>query len=182
MSLTRTRAADAALTLLGTQGPHALTHGRVDAAAGLPKGSASNHFRTRAALVRGVVERLEERDREIWATLYDASLADEEHLADALAGFVRAATTDHRVLTTARYALALESAHHPEVRASLARGAEALHRWTSRIARDLGADDPEAATRTLTAYVDGLIMRALTRPDVAEPRAQVLRVVRACLA
>ncbi|GAA1452385.1 TetR/AcrR family transcriptional regulator [Nocardiopsis tropica] len=181
MSHTRTRAADAALTLLGTQGLHSLTHGRVDAAAGLPKGSASNHFRTRAALVRGVVDRLEEKDREIWATLYDVSLADDEHFTDALVGYVTAATTTYRDLTTARYTLALESVHNPEIRESLARGAEALHRWTVRIALDLGAADPEAATRTLTSYVDGLIMRGLTRPCVVEPRAQVLRVVRACL-
>ncbi|MGW9447134.1 TetR/AcrR family transcriptional regulator, partial [Bacillus mobilis] len=108
MSQTRIRAVDAALTVLGTQGLHALTHGRVDAAAGLPKGSASNHFRTRAALVRGVVERLEEKDREIWATLYDVSLADDGHLTDALIGYVTDATTTHRVLTSARYALAVE--------------------------------------------------------------------------
>ncbi|WP_159942771.1 MULTISPECIES: TetR/AcrR family transcriptional regulator [unclassified Nocardiopsis] len=181
MSRTRTRALDAALSLLGTQGLHALTHGRVDAAAGLPRGSASNHFRTRAALVRGVVERLEERDREVWAGLYDASLGDVEHLTDAAIGFVTAATTTERVLTVARYTLAMEGAHDPEVRASLARGSELIHGWASRVLADLGAADPDAAARTLVAYADGLILRGITRPGVVEPRERVLRVVRACL-
>lgn len=39
------------IELLGTQGLRALTHGRVDARAGLPRGSTSNHFRTRQALL-----------------------------------------------------------------------------------------------------------------------------------
>ncbi|WP_017572379.1 TetR/AcrR family transcriptional regulator [Nocardiopsis halotolerans] len=181
MSQNRTRALDAALRLLGTQGLHALTHGKVDSAAGLPRGSTSNHFRTRAALVRGVVERLEERDRELWAGLYDASLAGPEHMADAAIGFVTAATTTDRVLTVARYTLAMEGAHNPEVRASLARGSELIHGWTSRALADLGAADPDAASRTLMAYADGLIMRGITRPEITEPRERVLRVIRSCL-
>jgi DNA-binding transcriptional regulator YbjK len=37
------------LKLLGTEGLRALTHARVDECAGIPKGSTSNYFRTRAA-------------------------------------------------------------------------------------------------------------------------------------
>ena len=40
----------------GTEGLRSLTHVRVDERAGLPKGSTSNHFRTRAALLEGVLE------------------------------------------------------------------------------------------------------------------------------
>ncbi|QRN80346.1 MAG: TetR family transcriptional regulator [Nocardiopsis sp. BM-2018] len=176
MSQTKVRAVDAAIELLGTRGLHALTHGKVDAAAGLPKGSASNHFRTRDALVRGVVARLEELDRQDWARLYDVTVASVDHLVDAVAGFVTAMTTTDRVRTVARYTLAMEAAHNPEVRASLNRGHDRIRRWA-----DLGASDPDAAARTLLAYVDGLIMHALTRPGVVEPREQYVRVVRACL-
>lgn len=59
---TRTRALDAAIDLLGTEGLRALTHGRVDERAGIPKGSTSNYFRTRAALLSGVVARIVERE------------------------------------------------------------------------------------------------------------------------
>jgi hypothetical protein len=48
---TKVRALDAAIELLGTEGLRALTHVRVDLRAGLPKGSTSNYFRTRAALL-----------------------------------------------------------------------------------------------------------------------------------
>ena len=46
----KTRALDAAIDLLGTQGLRALAHTRVDERASLPKGSTSNYFRTRQAL------------------------------------------------------------------------------------------------------------------------------------
>ena len=62
------RALDAALTLVGEQGVRALTHARVDAAAGLPRGSTSNWFRTRDALVAGVVIHLAESERAEIAT------------------------------------------------------------------------------------------------------------------
>lgn len=181
MSQTRARAVDAAIELLGTRGLHALTHGKVDTAAGLPKGSTSNHFRTRAALVRGVVEQLEERDREDLSRLYDVAVPSVDHLVDAIAGFVTTMTTTGRVRTVARYTLAMEATHDPQVRASLNRGHELLRDWGSRVLTDLGTHDPDTAVRSLMAYVDGLIMHALARPDVVEPREQFARVVRACV-
>lgn len=57
----RRRVLDAAIELVGLSGVRALTHARVDAAAELPKGSTSNYFRTRAALVAGVIEHLAAR-------------------------------------------------------------------------------------------------------------------------
>lgn len=181
MSQTKARAVDAAIELLGTRGLHALTHGKVDAAAGLPRGSASNHFRTRQALVKGVVDRLEELDRQDWARLYDVTVASADHLVDAVIGFVTAMTTTDRVRTVARYTLAMEAAHDPEVRAWLNSGHDRIRAWCTPVLAALGAPDPEAATRTLLAYTDGLIMHALTRPETVEPREQYVRVVRACL-
>ena len=53
---------DGALAVLAEQGMRGLTHRAVDTAAGLPAGSTSYYFRSRAALVAGCVERLVERD------------------------------------------------------------------------------------------------------------------------
>ena len=181
MSQTRVRALDAAIELLGTRGPHALTHGKVDIEAGLPKGSASNHFRTRDALVRGVVERLEELDRRDWADLNGLEVTTVEGLVDTMALFVSETTTTHRVRTVARYTLSMEATHDLEVRASLDRGHDLLRIWVVEILTGLGATAPRTAARTLLAYADGLIMHALLRPEVVEPRGQFLRVARACL-
>ena len=63
MASTRDRALDAAVELVGEQGIRALTHARVDERAGLPKGSTSNWFRTRDALVAGVITWLAESER-----------------------------------------------------------------------------------------------------------------------
>ena len=61
MTSTRTRALDAAIELLGTKGLRALTHARIDERAGIPRGSTSNYFRTRAQLVTGVSDWIGER-------------------------------------------------------------------------------------------------------------------------
>ena len=63
MAATRDRALEAAVRLVGEQGIRALTHARVDEEAGLPKGSTSNWFRTRDALVAGVLVWIAEQER-----------------------------------------------------------------------------------------------------------------------
>src|SRR3954451_900347 len=64
---------DAAITVLGTSGIHGLTHRAVDAAAQLPAGSTSNHFRTRDALLNAVVEQFAARERANWEELAAAT-------------------------------------------------------------------------------------------------------------
>ncbi|ASR36249.1 hypothetical protein BAY61_15945 [Prauserella marina] len=49
--------ADASIGVLAAQGSHGLTHRAVDAAAGVPAGTTSRYFRTRQALITGIVER-----------------------------------------------------------------------------------------------------------------------------
>ena len=58
----RTIALDAALTVIGRDGMRALTHRAVDAEAGFPPGTTSNHFRTRHALLDGALGRLIQHD------------------------------------------------------------------------------------------------------------------------
>ena len=81
---TKGRALDAAIELLGTEGLRALTHVRVDLRAGLPKGSTSNYFRTRAALLTGVVDRILERELPLVGATFTPTSADD--LVEALCG------------------------------------------------------------------------------------------------
>jgi len=81
---TKVRALDAAIELLGTEGLRALTHVRVDLRAGLPKGSTSNYFRTRAALLTGVVDRILERELPLVGATFTPTSADD--LVEALCG------------------------------------------------------------------------------------------------
>ena len=49
---------DTAIRIVAEQGMRGLTHRAVDREAGLPEGSTSAYFRTRKALIEGLVERL----------------------------------------------------------------------------------------------------------------------------
>ena len=81
---------DAAICLLGERGTHALTHRAVDAAAGLPAGSASNYFRTRDALLNAVVERFAARERANWEDIAaKVCPTTPQELAQALTMFAR---------------------------------------------------------------------------------------------
>ncbi|OCB14615.1 TetR family transcriptional regulator [Mycolicibacterium porcinum] len=53
---------DAAVQVLAEQGSHGLSHPKVDRQAGVPSGTTSYYYRTRAALLRGVAERVAEMD------------------------------------------------------------------------------------------------------------------------
>ena len=53
---------DAAIQVLAEHGSRGLTHGQVDRYAGVPDGTTSYYYRTRAALLRGVGKRVGEID------------------------------------------------------------------------------------------------------------------------
>ena len=95
------------MQLVGSEGVRALTHGRVDAAAGLPPGSTSNHFRTRAALVAGVIDWIAESEH------LEAGAPEEIRTADDLVQMlVRIGEVQSGSLVTrtrARYALFLDA-------------------------------------------------------------------------
>lgn len=63
MASHRERVLAAAIELVGASGVRSLTHARVDDAAALPKGSTSNYFRTRAALIAGVIDAIATAER-----------------------------------------------------------------------------------------------------------------------
>lgn len=181
MSIIKPRVADAAVELVGREGIHGLTHARVDAAAGVPRGSTSNYFRSRAALLDGVVTRLEELDRVAWSAFYDVEIPSVDALVEALAGFVEYAVGAGRTRTIARYALFVESMFNDDVRDQLARGRELIEQWAQRVVTDLGASDPAAAMTTILAYLDGLILHGLALPADPELRPGLRTVVVAAL-
>lgn len=88
----REQVLDAAITLLGTKGVRALTHRGVDELAGMPQGSTSNYFRSRGALLEGIVTRLVERDREDWQKFAQLRPAGADALVEALVAFVSFST------------------------------------------------------------------------------------------
>jgi AcrR family transcriptional regulator len=156
---------DAAIGLLGGEGVHRVTHRAVDAAAGLPAGSTSNYFRTRDALLNAVVERFAARERANWdeaaATVAPASPAA---LAEALGRFIRDAVGPHRTLTLARYAILVESAHHPALRAQLTATGGRVRAYHVTWMRLVGSTNPERDTAIVQNYATGLMLHELAYP------------------
>ncbi|MCO4253803.1 TetR/AcrR family transcriptional regulator [Pseudarthrobacter cellobiosi] len=175
---TRRRVLDAAVELLGTRGLRALTHARVDQAAGVPKGSTSNYFRTRSALLTGAVEWIAEQDR--GAVEGPASLpADVDAFVAQLAGGVEMITGAFRTRTIARYVLFLEGTHDDDVRRPLLAGRAQFQTVVEAAMAHLGAPDPAVAATAVMSVCEGLNIHRITVDPEAEVLAPIEAVVRA---
>jgi AcrR family transcriptional regulator len=177
---TKTRALDAAIDLVGRQGLRALTHTRVDERAGLPKGSTSNYFRTRQALLSAVVDRLVELDMPADGGGFRPASAEE--FVEALCRLLDHLTRANRVPTTARLVLFMEGSHNSSLREALSRGREALESVVVVAMARLGAHDPATAATTVAACFEGLLLHRIARHDETDPRPAFELVVRAALA
>lgn len=179
MPPTKARALQAALELLGTGGIRALTHARVDSHAGLPRGSTSNHFRTRSALLVGAVEELGARDSAAVAGALPPDSA--EGLLRGLGAQFRSATGADRQLSAARLALFVEGIGHPEVRDAVSRGRAGFERMVVPLLGRLGAADPEVAATALMSAYEGMLLYHLARGTGPDPEPVLELVLRAAL-
>lgn len=179
MPTNRERALAAAVDLLGTDGLRALTHARVDERAGLPKGSTSNHFRTRAALLAGVVHWMVEDER----PAVDSALAPRtpEEFLDGLCVLFDFMTGPNRTVTAARLVLFLEASRDPALREALARGRQAMVSALVPAFERLGAGRPDLAADALAACFEGLFLHAIGGYGEIDARPVLELVVRAAL-
>lgn len=147
------------MELIGAEGIRALTHGRVDAAASLPPGSTSNHFRTRAALLAGVIDWIAESERAEGD--FPAPVDSEQALVDMLVRVMEIESGPRAGRTRARYALFLEAVDDEAV-APLRRQRRIFEQWTRSLLAAIGG--PEAAERAplLMAACDGLLLHRIT--------------------
>jgi Uncharacterized protein conserved in bacteria len=180
MSSTRDRALAAAVHLVGSRGVRELTHVRVDAEAALPKGSTSNYFRTRAALVSGVIGWIAEQERADLAAAVRPSQSVDD-VIDALCAVLDDLTGLHAERTRARYALFFEMTSEPDVQAPLRAQRARFAEWIRELLLGLGAPNPDAATRALLAFASGLIVHRLTVDPSLPLRPVVAVAVKGCL-
>lgn len=181
MASTRSRALDAALALVGEEGIRSLTHARVDERAGLPKGSTSNWFRTRDALVAGVVTWLAEQERADFDNAPHPVIETPDDFIDALSGTIALQTGPLASRTRARFSLFLEAAGSPELLAPMLAQRAVFVAWTTDLLARIGAPAPSDAVRTVMAAGDGLVLHRVTVDPDAEIRSVIERAVRACM-
>lgn len=180
----RTVLADAAVHVLAEEGMRGLTHRAVDRAAALPPGTTSAYFRTRQALLTALVRRLVAQDQaELQAAGEQARVPRAAaELTDGLAGFVeRRLTGEGRQRSLARYACAVESVRHPELREILVPRQNAARAAVRAFLRAQGVADAEGRTLTLLACVDGLVFDRLVGGGGAVLREEIDGLVAAAL-
>ncbi len=175
----RERALDAAVALVGTEGLRALTHARVDHRAGLPRGSTSNYFRTRSALLAGVVEFIVERELpQVGAAVSVESAAS---FGSSLGQLLEYVTRDNRDMTAARLVLFMEASHNSSLREAVLRGRTEMETTMIVVLERLGASNPPAGAAALMATLEGLILHRIVRHDDSDPGPVLELVVRAAL-
>lgn len=130
----------------------------------MPPGTTSAYYRTRQALLTGLVRRLVDRDQ---AELQAAGAArplprSTDELTAAIAALVeRRLTGDGRERSLARYACAVESVRHPELREVLAPRENAARDSVRDFLAARKVADAQGRTLTLLACVDGLVFDRL---------------------
>ena len=160
---------DAAIEVIAGSGIRGLTHRAVDAAAGVPAGSASYYFRSRRALLEAVLVRLNTLNRTDTAPIAAAlarcdggretapiTAPDLDDLAHALASIFDRWLDAGRHRLLARYACKVEVAHDPGL-LNLLTSAAGLDVQATEIAARAGAPDAEARGRNMVACMRGLI-------------------------
>jgi AcrR family transcriptional regulator len=171
---------DAAIDVLGTRGLRQLTHRAVDAEAGLAEGSTSNRFRTREALLVGVLQRILEREMAIWAGVAtEGTTMSIDGLAAVVGGMLKTLSNRERTLTQARRAVFVEAVNEPALRDEIARARAELQSWFAPLLTALGSDDPKRHVRYLLALMDGLVGNQLVSPARGfDPAAAVAALLR----
>ncbi|WP_305093090.1 TetR/AcrR family transcriptional regulator [Prescottella sp. R16] len=157
--------ADAGLTVLADQGARGLTHRAVDREAGVPVGTTSNYFRSRDALVAGLVARIGERltpDETVLAALSTRE-PGRELFADYMRDIVRRLTVN-RDVTLALFELRLESARNPDIAAMMSDWGRTG--FEADVAFNTAAGLPGGAREIALFHyaVDGLLLDRLTTP------------------
>jgi DNA-binding transcriptional regulator YbjK len=177
----KTSILDAALRLIGTGGIDSVTHRRVAEAAGVPLGSTTYYFDSRAHLLGQAFIHHIGRMQQIYGELAsEHSTFDPASIADFLVALSERTFSD-RPSMLAEYELTLFAARDAEL-------ADVLHDWDDRmiagLARSLdslGAQRPFDGARSLLQLLRGYELDRLTRDgaDADELRRRLLVVIEA---
>ncbi|MEV0671462.1 TetR/AcrR family transcriptional regulator [Mycobacterium sp. NPDC050441] len=163
----RRELSDAAIAVLAEHGSRGLTHQNVDRYAGVPDGTTSYYYRTRAALLQAVGKRVAEIDTANLLSLSDATTETSTSAAPfgRLAQLVLIQSDgDGLLLNKARHELLLNAARDPE----LVETSQPFLRRVTEMARDAIAHvqpdvtDPgllEAQSSAVMTFIAGVFLR-----------------------
>lgn len=180
MTTNRDRALTAAIEMLAASGIRSVTHLRIDERAGLPKGSTSNAFRTREALLVGVCEHMVASEMpEVEAGVAAQST---EELIESLVELFDYLTGPSRTTTAARLALFVEAGHDTAIRNALAQGRARFEARMLPTFVALGAPDPQFAVQMVAICFEGLFLHVIGRHAEVDPRRAIAATIRTAFA
>lgn len=177
----RAELADAGLRLLAAEGARGLTHRAIDDEAGVPRGTASNYYRTRTDIVAGLIERIGERlapSPEVHEPL--AAQPPGPELFGAYIRDIVARLLTNRDVTLALFELRLEASRRPEIRDAL--GSWQRSNFAADVQFNLAAGLPGGRREVALFHyaIDGLLLDRLTNP--IDPNTSTDEVVDALVA
>ncbi|WP_032403971.1 TetR/AcrR family transcriptional regulator [Rhodococcoides fascians] len=163
--LRRSELADAGLRLLAAEGARGLTHRAIDEEAAVPKGTASNYFKTRADIFAGLIERIGERlapDAEVHEPL--AAQPPSPELFGAYIRDIVARLLANGDVTLALFELRLEASRRPEIKEML--GSWQHSNFSADVEFNLAAGLPGGRKEVALFHyaIDGLLLDRLTYP------------------
>lgn len=174
---------DAAIQLLADHGAKGLSHPRVDRQAGVPEGSTSYYFRTRAALVHAVAERVAELDladlQSVTEALPNDAAAASRLAAVAWTSFTESGLTRSR----ARFELLLQASRDPVLAGVFQRNVSLyadLHRdLVERTPAGAELTSSEVADQALVTmnFISGLMMAAAAGAPPVSDRDHLERLL-----
>jgi DNA-binding transcriptional regulator YbjK len=173
---------DAVIRIVADVGADAVTHRRVAEEAGLPLASTTYWFDSKEHLLTAALERAADRDiARLHAFLAQTPEdADPLHAAvDAITGPLDEAGQSSRGSLLATYALMLEAARRPAMRAINRRWTDAYLEALARLLGLAGSGDPRSDAVILLATADGLLVEQLTSDQTAQLGPQLRRLAAA---
>ncbi len=175
---------EAVLRIVAEVGADAVTHRRVAEVAGLPLASTTYWFDSKEHLLTAALELAAERDTARLAA-YTARLAERDHdpLDAAVASIwepLHTGSSASRRSLTATYALLLEAARRPALRAVAARWTEAYLATLATQLERAGSRRPREDAQLLLGAADGLLIEQLAT-GVAEDLHPLLRRLAAAM-
>ncbi|SMD24332.1 transcriptional regulator, TetR family [Kibdelosporangium aridum] len=141
---------DAAIVTLAREGMRGLTHRAVDRAAGVAEGSTSYYFRTREALLAGVLDHLAE------LSTAEIAAVDVQDIG-AVAGLIAQWSTAGRDRMLARFELTMESTRRPHLQATMRRLEGQFRSMAEELLIAMNVPDHRRRAANLVAQIDGLL-------------------------
>jgi DNA-binding transcriptional regulator YbjK len=164
---------DAALEIVARDGLHGLSHRAVDEHAEVPRGTTSNYFRSREALVVAIVQRIVDLHFaliEDLRTLYKRK-APKTGMIDLLGDVVDQALNRFPERYLALFELALESRRKPELRLELERIVDEAMKLTYEAHRGKDSEPSQEDIELLSVFYNGVLFTSLVMPQALGGRS-----------